>query len=240
MLRLPPAAIAAPLVRAMWRTPVLGVAVLVAGPAVYAAARGHHDLSFPVTLAAVTGAASLGFAVDDPAEASLTPCPIPQASRRAFRAGLIAIAVALSWAVVAFSSHVADYQIGPLRNRLPETVAAATISVAFAARAARAGSDSAGLAAVTATLLALATSSGLALYFTWLPQLGHPNHTTRWWTIAGIAAVAAWSGSRDPSARTTKDVRSLGWPRQAAATGTEAASPTNSKISDLNCTTRRH
>jgi hypothetical protein len=201
MLRMPPAAIAAPLMRAMWRTPVLGVAVLVAAPAVYAAARGNHDLSFPVTLAAITGAASLGFAVDDPAEATLTPCPIPRASRRTARAGLIAITVAASWAIVALSAHAADYHIGPLRARLAETAAAATISMAFAARAARAGSDSPGIAAVTATLLALGTCSGLALYLTWLPQLGHPLHTTRWWIVAAIAATFAWWWSRDPSAR---------------------------------------
>lgn len=201
MLRIPPAAIAAHLVRAMWRTPVVALAMLVAAPAVYAAARGNHDLSFPVTLAAITGAASIGFAIDDPAEATLTPCPVPRASRRSIRACLIAISVAASWAVVALAAHAADYQIGPLRTRLAEIAAAATISVAFAARAARTGSDSPGLAAVTATLLALGTCSGLALYFTWLPQLGHPLHTTRWWVLAAVAAVAAWWWSRDPAAR---------------------------------------
>jgi len=198
---MPPAAMAAPLVRAMWRTPVLGVAILVAAPAVYAAARGNDDLSFPVTLAVIAGAASVGFAVDDPAEAILTPCPIPRASRRWVRAGLIAITVAASWAVVAVSSHAAGYQLGPVRSRLAETTATAAISLAFAARAARSGSDSAGLVAVTGTLLALGTFSGLSLYLTWLPQLGHPLHTTRWWIIAALGALAAWWWSRDPSAR---------------------------------------
>ncbi|MGB5757612.1 MAG: hypothetical protein WBM50_11920 [Acidimicrobiales bacterium] len=186
----------------MWRTPVLGVAILAAAPSVYAAARGNHDLSFAVTLAAIAGAASLGFAVDDPAEATLTPCPIPRAARRLVRAGLIAITVAASWAVVAVSSHAAGYPLGPLRSRLAETAAAAAISVAFAARAARSGSDSAGLAAVTGTLLVLGTCSGLSLYLTWLPQLGHSLHTARWWVIAAIAALAAIWWSRDPSART--------------------------------------
>ena len=63
-------ALTVPLGRVMWRTPVLGIAVLAAAPSVYAAARGHHDLSFPVTLATITGAASVSFALDDPAEAS--------------------------------------------------------------------------------------------------------------------------------------------------------------------------
>lgn len=198
---MPPAAIAGPLVRAMWRTPVIGVAVLGAAPAVYAAARGNADLSFPVTVAAITGAASLGFAVDDPAENTLTPCPIPRASRRVVRAVLIAIAVAASWTVVAVASHTAGHELGPLTNRLAETAAAAAISMAFAAGAARAGSDSAGLAAVTGTLVALGVSSGLATVFTWLPQLGHPLHTTRWWTLAAVATLAASWWSRDPSVR---------------------------------------
>ncbi len=201
MLKMPPAAIAAPLVRAMWRTPVLGVAMLIAAPAVYAAARGNDDLSFPVTLAVIAGAASLGFAVDDPAEVTLTPCPVPRASRRWVRGCLIVVTVAASWTVVAISSRAVGYQLGPLRTRLAETVATAAISVAFAARAARSGSDSAGLAALTGTLAVLGTCSGLSLYLTWLPQLGHPLHTTRWWIIAAIASLAAWSWSRDPSAR---------------------------------------
>jgi hypothetical protein len=75
----------------MTRTPVAALAALAAAPAVYAWARGHHDLSFPVTLALITGAASLGFVVDDPAEATLNACPIPRAARRWARAGFIAI-----------------------------------------------------------------------------------------------------------------------------------------------------
>lgn len=201
MLKIPTPAITAPLIRSMWRTPVLGVAALAAAPAVYAAARGQHDLSFPVTVALIAGAASLGFAVDDPAEATLTPCPIPRAARRSVRAGLIAITIGLSWALVALSAHVAEYRIGPLRPLLAEAAAAAAISVAFAARAARSGSDSPGLAAVTATLLAFAVSSGMALYVTWVPQLGNQLHTTRWCAVSTVAASAAWWWSRDPSTR---------------------------------------
>jgi hypothetical protein len=198
---MPPGAITAPLVRAMWRTPVLGVVVLLAAPAVYAAARGNHDLSFPVTLAAIAGAGSFGFAVDDPAEVTLTPCPIPRAARRSVRSGLIGIAVAVGWGVVAVSAHIADYQLGPLRIRVAEGAAAAAVSMAFAARAGRAGSDSPGFAALTATLIAFGASSGLSLYFTWLPMVGDPLQTTRWWIVAAVAAVAAWWWSRDPAAR---------------------------------------
>lgn len=204
MLKVPPVAIAAPLVRALWRTPVVALALLVAAPAVYAAARGHHDLSFAVTLASIAGAASLGFAMDDPAEATLTSCPVPRSVRRSIRAGLIAMIVLASWAVVALAAHVADYQIGTRSSRLAESAAAAAISWAFAARAAQSGSDSPGLAAVTATLLALGTCSGLALYFTWLPQLGYPFHSTRWWVLAAVVSVVAMWWSRDPAARAAR------------------------------------
>ncbi len=201
MLRAPGPAIVAPLTRAMVRTPVAAMAVLIAAPSVYAAARGHHDLSFPVTVASVVGAATVAFAVDDPAQSTLTPCPVPRSTRRWARGGLISLAVASSWAVVVVSAHAADYSLTPLRPRIAETAAAAAFAVAFAARAGRDGSDSPGLAAVTATLLTFAVSSGLALTITWLPQLGHPQHATRWWGVAFAAATAAWWWSRDPSAR---------------------------------------
>ncbi len=209
MLSRPAPAITAHLLRAMTRTPVAAIAMLATAPAVYAWARGHHDLSFPVTLASTTGAASLGFVVDDPAEATLNACPIPRAVRRWNRAGLIAIAIAACWTIVAVSAHAADYALGPLRVRLAETVAAAAISVAFAARAGRDGSDSPGLAAVTATLLALAVNSGLALQFTWLPMIGNPQHTIRWLTVAAVAGTVAWWWSRDPAARVTISIDSL-------------------------------
>lgn len=185
----------------MVRTPIAAVAVLTAAPAVYAAARGHHDLSFPVAVASIVGGATVAFAVDDPAESTLTPCPVPRSTRRWLRAALITVAVAVSWAVVAVSAHVADYSVTPLRPRIVETAAAAAFAVAFAARAARDGSDSPGLAAITATLLTFAVSSGLALSLGWLPQLGHPQHTNRWWMVAGAAALGAWWWSRDPSSR---------------------------------------
>jgi hypothetical protein len=208
-LRRPAPAITTHLLRAMTRTPVAALAVLATAPAVYAWARGHHDLSFPVTLASITGAASLGFAVDDPAEATLTACPTSRAVRRWVRAGLISIAIAACWTIVAFSAHAADYPLGSLRVRLAETVAAAAISVAFAARAGRDGSDSPGLAALTATLIVLAVSSGLALQITRLPLIGNPQHTTRWWTVAAAAGTAAWWWSRDPAARVSIAIDSL-------------------------------
>ena len=185
----------------MWRTPVLGVAMLISAPAVYAAARGQSDLSFPVLLAVIAGGASLGLAVDDPAESTLTPCPVPRASRRAMRAAMIAATIATSWAIVAICTQIADHPIGRLQPRLAEAAAAATISFAFASRAALAGSDSPGIAAITGTIAAFGISSGLALYLTWLPQIGQPAHTSRWWAVAAIGATAAWWWSRDPSSR---------------------------------------
>lgn len=201
MLTAPAAAIAAPLIRAFWRTPVLGVAVIAAAPAVYAAARGYDDLSFAVAVASIAGASCLGFAVDDPAEASLNPCPVPRAARRWIRAVLISVVVALSWLVVLLSARAADFSLDPLRTRLAEAAAAAAIALAFAARAARDGSDSPGLAGVAATVMAISVSSGLSVYLTWLPQFGHPLHTTRWCVVALAAGSAGWWWSRDPAAR---------------------------------------
>lgn len=201
MLTRPPLSLVAPLGRAMIRTPVLGLAGLTAAPAVYAAARGYHDLSFPVTLATVGGAASLSLAFDDPAEASLTACPTPRATRRWMRAGLISITVAGAWALVVASAHYADYALDPWRIRLVEAAAGATISLVLAAAATRQGSTTPGVAAAATTLLLLAVTSGLALRIGWLPQLGNPHHTGRWWAVAAVAvAIGSW-WSRDPASR---------------------------------------
>ena len=201
MLRLPPTAIAGPLLRTQLRTTVLGAALLAAAPAVYAALRGEHNLSFAVSVAAIAGAATLGFAVDDPAEATLAPCPVPRATRRTCRAAFIVIAIGMSWTVVAKAARAADYAVGPLSDRAPETLAAAMVALAFASGASRAGSDSPGLAALVATVLAVAASSGMSLYLIWLPQLGDPSHRGRWWIVAVVGAGGSWWLSRDPSKR---------------------------------------
>lgn len=201
MLTRPPLGLITPLGRAMIRTPVLGLAALTAAPAVYAAARGHNDLSFAVTLATVVGAASLSLALDDPAEASLIACPTSRAARRWMRAGLISMTVAGAWALVAASAHYADFALEPWRIRLVESAAAAGISLAFAAAATRQRSTTPGVAAAATTLLLLAVTSGLALRITWLPQIGNPHHTSRWWAVAAPAAAIGCWWSRDPASR---------------------------------------
>lgn len=209
MLRRPALSLVAPLGRAMLRTPVLGLAALTVTPAAYAAARGHHDLSFPVTLATLLGAASLSLALDDPAEASLTACPTARAARRWFRAGLILISVAGAWALVAAVAHHAGHALGPWQLRAVEASAAAALSLAFAASATRQGSTTPGVAAAAASLLTLAVTSGLARQIAWLPQLGNPHHTARWLGVAAIAATVAYSWSRDPASRNRHPGRPL-------------------------------
>ena len=227
MLTRLPLRLIAPLGRAMLRTPMLGLAALTATPAIYAAARGHHDLSFPVTLATIIGAASLALALDDPAETSLTACPTTRAARRWMRAGLISVTIAGAWALVAASAHHADYAFEPWRIRLVEAATAAAISLAFAAAATHHGATTPGVAAAAATLLTLAVSSGLALRIAWLPQLGNPHHEARWWTVAAIAVMLAYWWARDPASRSPHPSRAhirgglaLTEPRRASRTRT--------------------
>ncbi|MDH4076097.1 MAG: hypothetical protein OEW29_09190 [Acidimicrobiia bacterium] len=225
MLTHPPVCMVAPLGRVMLRTPVLGLGALTAAPAIYAAARGHRDLSFAVTLATIVGAASFALAFDDPAEASLTACPTGRSVRRSMRAGLISISVAGAWVLVAASAHHADYSLEPWRIRLVEAAAAAAISLAFAAAAARHGSTTPGVGAVVATVLTLAVGSGLALRIPWLPQLGNPHHDGRWLTVIAIALTAAYWWSRDPASRGLPLGRAHS-PGGAAVQGARRASPT--------------
>ena len=200
MVTIVPLVITGPLLRTMTRTPLGAVIAIAAAPSVYAAARGHQDLSVFITWAGLSGATCAGFAMDDAAEVTLSSCATPRSTRCWTRAALIAAAVALCWAAVAISVHLAGAPLGPVRGRLPETTAALAMSVAFASRLVRDGTHPAGLAAVMSTLMTIAASSALSLYVEWLPQVGRRDHGPRWWMVAALAALGAWWWSRDPAA----------------------------------------
>jgi hypothetical protein len=87
---------------------------------------------------------------------------------------------------------------------VPESAAAATVSLAAAACAARAGISSPGVAAALATPLTMATTTGLSIgrtSFDFLPQIANPYHANRWWLIAATAATVTWWWSQDPASR---------------------------------------
>lgn len=198
-----PPAVTAPLLRAMARSPVPAAAVVAAAPALVALARGHRDLATGTTFLVVAGAATLGLAVDDPAAATLDACAIPRGARRVARAALVALVVVAATAVVVAAADATGTPLGPMRDRVPEAVAAAALSVALAARAARDGVPHPGLPAAATTVLAMATATGLSgasAHLAWLPQVGNPGHVVRWWTIAAVAGGCAWHWSRDPGA----------------------------------------
>jgi hypothetical protein len=200
----PPPAVAAPLARAMVRTPVPAAALAVAAPALVALARGHHDLTLAITFLAVAAGAALGLAIDDPAGATLDACATTRTARRGARGALVGLALAAAGLVVALAADATAAQVGPVRDRLPEVAAAAAVSVAAAARAARRGAAAPGLPAALGTILAMATSTGLAgasNRWAWLPQVAQPHHAARWWAVAAVAGACAVWWARDPAAR---------------------------------------
>jgi hypothetical protein len=194
-----------PMVRAGSRSPLPVLPVLIALPVVYSVVRGLGDLDFAVTLTAIIGAACLAYAVEERGEQTLDACPVSRAARRSVRAALVLTAVAVGWVTAAIALLLAERSPGPLRMRIPETVAVAAIALAVACRTAAAGSDAAGTVGATASLIGVGVSTGLAVLLPWLPQLQNPFDRTQWNTVALVAfALAAW-WSRDPASP------SVGW-----------------------------
>ena len=200
----PPAAAIDPTLRSTARGPLPGYLLLLGAPALYALARGHRDLTMATTFLAIAGPPVVALAFDDPVEATLNACPTTRNTRRRARAALIVAALATVAAVVAIAIAATGADTGPIRDRMPESAAAAAVSLAAAACAARAGISSPGVAAALATPLTMATTTGLSIglkSFDFLPQIGNPYHANRWWIIAATAATVTWWWSRDPASR---------------------------------------
>jgi hypothetical protein len=117
---------------------------------------------------------------------------------------LVAALLAASWAIVVFAVAARRADLGRVSDRLPEVVAAAALASAFAAVGLRNGVVTPGFGAALITVLTMAVSTGMSSWSSqlrWLPQVANPDHATRWWIGAAIAAAAAGWWARDPAAR---------------------------------------
>jgi len=199
----PPRGMAGPLLRALLRSPVAGTAVAVAAPAVITVVRGGRDLALAATFMLVAGSAALSLGLDEPTGPTLDACPVTRNSRHLARTALVGLAIAIAGAAVAVLAGLTGAHLGSIRSRLPESVAAAMISLSVAA--ARSRSDKTpGLAAALGTVLAMVTVTGLSAVsprLHRLPQIANPHHASRWWAIAAAAAACLWWSARDPAHR---------------------------------------
>jgi hypothetical protein len=194
----------APLVRELGRSPLIGAIGAVTIPIWYQLARGHDDLQSSAMLASVAGGALLGFAFDDPAQRTLNACARGRTARRWARMVLVAMLLSSCWAVVVVAVEARGAELGRVSDRLPEVIAAAALASAFAAVGLRNGMTTPGFGAALIAVLAMTVSTGMSSWSSrlrWLPQVANPDHATRWWITAAIAAGAAGWWARDPAAR---------------------------------------
>lgn len=187
--------------RALARTPAFWLVGLAVAPLLVTVARGGDDLHLAVVAAAVVGGACTGGAVEDAAARTLGASPTTRLTRRLIRLAVIVVAVAAAWSAAAAVTVGADAELGPLISRGAEATAAAGLSLLVASTMAPEGETGAGLSGAGGAVVAMLTSTSMAVRYSWLPALGQEQSTDEWWLLAIIAwSAAAWL-NRDPAAR---------------------------------------
>lgn len=195
--------LATPIARELGRSPLLGAIGAVTVPIWYQLARGHNDVQISAMLTVVAGGSLLGFAFDDAAQRTLNACTLGRTARRWARMLLVAALLGGCWAVVVAAAAVSGADLGRMPDRLPEVIAAAALASAVASVGLRNGVATPGFGAALSTVLGMTVSSGMSTWsgrLRWLPQVANPDHATRWWVTAAIAAAAAVWWARDPAA----------------------------------------
>ncbi|MEO6629050.1 MAG: hypothetical protein ABIP03_10835 [Aquihabitans sp.] len=183
---------------------VAGLAAAAALPMVVTVAHGGTRLDVPLVVAGLLGAATLGYAIDDPARATVEASPTPLRVRRAWRLGVVLAVVVAGWVVTLGTGASSGYlpEAAALRARGAEALAAAGIALALAGMVQR-EMDLArvGFVALVGTVVGVLTVTVLAVRVDWLPAIGGTGSVVRWLWVGAMAwAVAGWA-SRDPAAR---------------------------------------
>jgi hypothetical protein len=178
---------------------VAGVLALAAMPAVVTAARGGEELGSAVVAAGVVAGAVAAFAVQEPAGAIASACPVSSISRLALRLGALASAALLIAPLVVAVASAADADATADRSaRLAEFAATSGLALGAAATAARRGAEAAAIGGACFGPLCVLTATALSYRFEWLPALGVAADAARWWLVAAIAWTVALWASRDP------------------------------------------
>jgi hypothetical protein len=211
-------ALARPVVRALSTTPAFAVAAASCLPMVVTVLRGGDDLAVATTAAALVGASSLGFAIDDVAANTVAAVPVPLGTRRSLRGALIGAVVAIAWLVAAAAAWTSDVALGPLGRLAPPSVATAGLALGLAGWLGQRDEPAAGAGGCVGALLAVLTSTVMSMRWPWFPSLLPGASATSWWLIAAAAwAAAAW-WSRDPASRLgASRVRASGAPMTRSA-----------------------
>ena len=176
-----------------------GAAALASLPVAYFAVRGW-SIDEPLLVLVLVIGAALGLAADDPAADLLRSMPATPIMRLGLRLACLLMVVGPVLAVVLASVAAGPGLPVALVDRVPESLAAASIGVATGVVLANRRERGAGAMGVTAGLFAPLIIAGLA--FRWparFPGLA-PGPTHQWWWAVTAAAVAVLARAlRDPA-----------------------------------------
>jgi hypothetical protein len=179
---------------------LLGWCVLAAAPLALAVVDDLDDVTMAAMASTVLLGAGSSVALDDRAEVLLAAMPVAVGWRRALRLAATLGALALTASVLVLALRVDGARVTtPSADLLAVAVASATL--ALAARVLvqdDPGVGSPGAAGAGAAVLTIACLAAAAGRVRWLPQIGDPASTGRWWLVAGLAALVAVATFDDP------------------------------------------
>ena len=188
-----------PAARGMPLPTLAAAAALAAAPTLMVVLRQGRDHRDALLIGALVLGSLAGYAVDDPANETLSASPTGLARRRLLRLSVIALGVAtIAFVLVLVATLRTDVSVDELGHRLVELLAVSGLAAAVAGSAQRQGVTGAGHGAAVAALLGVLLIAALAHRFHELPSLMGEAHHGRWWWVAIVGWVVAGWTWRDP------------------------------------------
>jgi len=189
-----------PTARGMPLPTLAAAAGLAAAPTLIVVLQQGRDHTGALLAGALVLGAMAGYAVEDPAEETLSASPTGLARRRLLRLSALVLGVAAIAAVLlVVAAARAELTTDDLGRRLVELLAASGLAAAAAGSAQRRGVTGAGHGGAVTALAGILLVASLAHRFRELPTLMADLHHDRWWWVAIVGwAVAGWTW-RDPS-----------------------------------------
>jgi len=192
-----------PCARALPLPTLAAIAGLAAAPSAVVLLRGGHSFGGALVAAALAFGASTAFALEDPAEETLSASPTPLAHRRLLRLAAIVLGVAVlsGLLLLVAASSPGGLTAGAAARRAAELAAASGLAGAVAGMARRQGAPWAAHGGATAGLLVVLVITSFAYRYRTLPALVDSPHHARWWLVGLVGwLVACWTW-RDPGRR---------------------------------------
>jgi hypothetical protein len=176
------------------------VAVVALAPAAIVAMAGRDDFTGALVAASLLAGSGAGFMADDPAAVTLASSPTTLFVRRLLRAAPIAAVLVVAWLIAVLLAYRFGTSGPAIADRITELVAAASLSLAIAARAPTDAPVVIGHTAVGGAVLGMLVVTSLSVRWPSLPAIAHgANHDRWWWVTTACLCAAAW-WSRDPAA----------------------------------------